>query len=237
MWGACFALLTLMAPPTEVTLTGRVVRVVGRDTVGVVGARVVLHRVVTARQGPIDSVLSGAAGSFRFRFRPDSGAIYLTSARWAGIEYFASPIMATAGTRPGPVLLIVADTSSGGTVVLAARHLVVSAPAADGTRAVLEVLVVENPGPYTRVPLDSAAATWMVVLPSRAARVELADTDFAADAVEIRGDTLRLAAALPPGARQLTVQYQVPAGIRRWVIPVGEPILAMNILLVNPRPG
>ena len=234
IWAVVVALLALTPPPAEVTLTGRVVRVVGGDTVAVGGARLVLHRVMAARQGPIDSALSGANGSFRFHFRPDSGAIFLISARWAGIEYFAPPITIPAGAAPDPVLVTVADTSSNAPVELAARDVVVSAPEADGTRTVLELMVLENRGPRTRIGRDSTAATWMMVLPSGVARVELGDTDFAADAIEVRGDTLRIRAPLPPGQRQLTVQYQLPAGVRRWVIPVGEPVAAMHVLLEEP---
>lgn len=232
MWGAAFALLALAATPQgEVFLTGRVVRVSGGDTVGVTGARVVLHRVMSTRQGPIDSTLSGSNGAFRFRFHPDSGAIFLTSARWAGIEYFAPPVSLAGGSRPEPVVVTVADTAAGAPVGLSARHVVVSAPATDGTRSVLELLVLENHGPFTRVPRDTAAATWLIVLPPQVARIELGDTDFATDVIEVRGDTLRIRAPLPPGQRQLSVQYQLPAGLRRWTIPIQDSTAAMNVLI------
>ena len=231
IWGAVLALSALAAPRAEVILAGRVFRLVGRDTVGTPGASVLLHRVMASRQGPIDSLVSGPDGTFRFRFRPDSGALYLTSARWAGIEYFAPPIILHRRAPPDFVLLAVADTSSNAAVALASRHVVITAPAADGTRSVIELLVLDNRGPVTRVGRDSTAATWMTVLPPGVARVELGDTDFAADVVELRGDTLRIRAPLPPGQRQITLQYQLPAGIRHWSIPVDDSVIAMNLLI------
>lgn len=236
MWGTVLAALALAAPSrADVTLTGRVVRVVGRDTVGVPGVRVVLHRVMTSRQGPIDSLFSRREGSFSFRFHPDSGAIFLVSARRAGIEYFAPPVIIPSGSAlPDPVLLTVADTSSTAPVGLAARHLVVSAPAADGTRAVLELLVLENRGLLTRVPHDSLTPTWSVTLSPEARRFELIESDLATDVVNFSGNVLSIYAPLPQGQRQITVQYQLPAGVRRWVIPVSDSVVAMNVLAEEP---
>jgi hypothetical protein len=230
-WGAVLALLALAAPQVEVTVTGRVFRMVGRDTVGTPGARVLLHRVMTSRQGPVDSVISGPDGAFRFKFRREGGAVYLTSARWAGIEYFAPPISTDRRTPADVILLAVADTSSKAPVVLASRHVVIRAPAADGTRSVIELLMLDNRGPDTRVGPDSAAETWRTVLPAGIARVQLGDTDFAMDVVDVQGDTLRIRAPIPPGQRQIIVQYQLPAGIRRWAIPVADSVVAMNLLV------
>lgn len=227
-WGAVIAILALAAPQGNLTLDGRVVRVVGGDTVGVAGVAVVLHRVTPAKQGPIDSIQTGSDGRFRFRFARDTGAIYLTSARWAGIEYFAAPVTLR-GETPEEVSLVVSDTSSTAPVYLAARHIVVSAPGSDGTRPVLELLVVANAGDLTRVA--GGGASWRLVLPSGVSGVTLGEMDFAADAVDVRGDTVLVTAALPPGQRQLTLHYQLPAGLRSWTIPVGDSIAAMNVLL------
>lgn len=233
MWGAVFALLALAAPSQpDVVVSGRVVRIIGRDTLPVAGARVVLHRVLPARQGPVDSLLSRADGAFSFRFLPDSGAIYLTSARWAGIEYFAPPLTLTSAS--GPVVLAVADTSSSAPVGLSARHVVVSAPATDGTRAVIELLVIENRGPLTRVAHDSTSPSWQLRLPPDVIRIDVGSSDFANDAVVVRDGTVSVFAALPPGQREITVSYQLPAGLRQWSIPVADSIAAMNVLVEEP---
>ncbi|MES2307145.1 MAG: hypothetical protein V4558_16710 [Gemmatimonadota bacterium] len=236
MWGAVVAVLALAAPPqADITLTGRVVRIVGHDTVGVFGARVVLHRVMPSRQGPVDSTLSRQDGAFSFRFHPDSGAIFLTSARWAGIEYFAPPaVLPVAPARPESMLLVVADTSSRAPVRVAARHVVVSAPAADGTRAVLELIVLENPGPLTRVAPDSSSPSWVIHLPPDGIGFQLGDNDFASDALLLANSGLQIRAPLPPGQREITVQYQLRAGVRQWSIPVADSVAAMNVMAEEP---
>lgn len=231
MWRAVLALLAVTAPQADVTLSGRVIRVTGRDTVGAPGARVLLHRVMTSRQGPIDSLIAGPDGRFHFRFRPEAGALYLTSARWSGIEYFAPPIVLDRRVGSETVYVAVADTSGSAAVALMSRHLVVTAPTSDGTRAVIEMLVLENRGPYTRVSRDSSGVTWSTTLPAGIARVQLGETDFATDVVELHGDTIRIRAPLPPGQRELAVQYQLPPGLRRWAIAVDEPVTTMNVLL------
>jgi hypothetical protein len=234
MWRAVLALLAVAAPQADITITGRVIRVTGRDTVGAPGARVLLHRVMASRQGPIDSMLAGPDGSFHFRLHPEAGALYLASARWSGIEYFAPPIVLDRRATNETVRVAVADTSSNAPIVLVSRHLVVATPAADGTRGVIEMFVLENPGPNTRVSSDSSATTWRTLLPAEIARVQLGETDFATDVVELRGDTLRIRAPLPPGQRQLTVQYQLPPGMRSWSIAVDQPVSTMNVLLEEP---
>lgn len=229
---AAFALLaTLLAQHPGVVVTGTVVKVVAGDTVPVVGARVVIHRVTTAKQGPVDSLLSRANGEFRFGLPRDSGAIYLISARWEGVEYFAPPVVFSSLTVTEPVMLAVADTASDAPVSLLARHLVVSAPAPDGTRDVVELLVVQNRGEFTRVARDSLTPTWQFVLPPEALRPTISESDFAADAVDWRGDTLRLHSPLPPGQRQVTLEYQLPAGLREWRIAVADSIPTMNLLI------
>ena len=62
-------------------------------------------------QGPVDSTAADARGRFRFRFRADSGAVYLLSARYREIEYFSTPVHL--GARPDTAIrLVVYDTSS-----------------------------------------------------------------------------------------------------------------------------
>lgn len=223
-----FALLTVLLGGPDRPVTGRVVKINGADTVGVAGARVILHRVTASKQGPIDSLLSGADGAFRFAVRPDSGVIYLVSSRWAGIEYFGPPI-ATRGDAV-PTIVTVADTSATAPITLAARHLVVSAPSADGSRGVLDLLILENRGTHTRVARDSNAATWTVPLPPGALGAQLGESDFSNDAVTFADGTMRLHAALPPGQRQLYLEYRIPAGTSRQRIPFDGAAGTVNLL-------
>lgn len=221
-----FVLLTLA--PTDEIASGRVVRVSGLDTTAVPGALVILHRVGPDLQGAIDSMRADAAGRFTFRFKADSVGSYLVSARWLAIEYFAPPLLAGGNDRQ--ITLLVADTSSVTPVTVTARHVVVSGPAPDGTRTVVDLLVLANAGVLTRVGSDSATPSWRLMLPPFAANVRVADSDFAATAFDQHGDTLLLFAPIPPGERQLFLDYQLTAGTRRLVVPIDEPLATVNIL-------
>jgi len=214
-WSA--VLLLLLAPPTTpVAVGGRVIRVVGSDTLPAAGARVVLHAVTPDSQGPIDSVMADGTGRFRLRAEVDSGAIVLVSARWHGVEYFAPPV------APGePVTLVVVDTTSTQAVGLAARHVIVGGAAADGARDVVDLVVLRNPGPATRVGRGGELApTWSLQLPPHVANLTIGDADFSPEAFDVHGDTLTLHAPIPPGERQFFLTYQLAPGARQFVIPL-----------------
>ena len=65
------------------------IQVRGSDSIPAARTNVVLHRIGRDVQGPIDSTLSDSRGAFHFRFSADTSAIFLLSARFAGIEYFS----------------------------------------------------------------------------------------------------------------------------------------------------
>src|SRR5688572_21423762 len=77
-------------------LAGRVMRL-GRDSVGVPGASVVLHMVTADSSGEIDSTRAGAQGDFTFRHPsvPDPlgrGEVYLASVTHQDILYFGPAV-------------------------------------------------------------------------------------------------------------------------------------------------
>jgi hypothetical protein len=229
MLAAVLMAVALHAVGPSDTVAGRVVRVTGRDTVAAAGAIVVLHRVTPEVQGPVDSIRSDANGRFRLRTPADSGAILLVSARWHGIEYFSAPLVE--GARPPSLQLVVADTASDAVVTVAARHLVIGAPAPDGTRNAVDLFVLANDGSTTRVAPDSLTPTWRLVLPPNVVNVVLGETDFADEALHLHGDTLELTASIPPGQRQLLINYQVPPATRRLLVPYDDRTALANILL------
>src|SRR5207247_11164233 len=87
--------------------------------------------------------------------RPASAAIYVASTWHAGIAYFSeptAPARSTSSLRP----LYVYDTSSTGPAVRVIRRLVtVAKEKRDGSRDVLELLELVNPGVATRVARDT----------------------------------------------------------------------------------
>ena len=96
--------------------------------------------------------------------------------------------------------LAVFDTSSSGhALFVAMRHLVVTAPEADGPRRILDIVQVENPGTTTRVAADSAGATWRLRLPPGITDFQLGESDISPAAVRRDGDVVLVARAVPAG--------------------------------------
>ena len=213
---------------------GRVVRPGASDTTGVSGVRVVLHRVATERQGPIDSAVSGPGGRFRFRFAADSGVIYLLSARYLGIEYFSPPLAGDPARPDTGLAVLVHDTSSTAPIGLAARHVVIPRPADAGGRDVLDLIVLRNEGHLARVAPDSLADSWALPLPPGSEGLEVGESDVSSDAVTRRGDSLYVAAPIGPGEKQLSVQYHLPGGMTVVAVPVGGAGGTVNILVEEP---
>ena len=187
-------------------VAGRVLRVIGADTVPAPGVFVSLHRIGRTAQGVVDSVRTPDQGRFRFRVRQDTTAVFLVSARHAGIEYFSDPV------RPGrdtAVVLIVSDTSSTVPLVLSARHVIVGRPDPDG-RAVLDLVTLANRTSATRVAADTLSPTWSLTLPAGARNLEVEEGDVSPTAVEQRGDSVHLFAPIPPGRKHLMIGYRLP---------------------------
>jgi hypothetical protein len=219
---AAFALLALAGSPLRaqvpVELAGRVVRLVGPDSLPLPGVSVSAHRVGKSAQGVVDSAASGPGGAFRFRLRGDSSAIYLVSARFGGVEYFSEPVRPP-GSRA--VLVVVSDTSSTAPVTLSARHVIISRPDPAGARAILDLFTLTNSSGSTRIANDSLSPTWRIVLPHGALEPAVEEGDVSAAAVEFRGDTLLLFAPVAPGRKSMMLSYRLPASDTRprWTAP------------------
>lgn len=189
------------------------------DTVPVPGVPLTLHHVGRTVQGAIDSGATGRDGRFRFRLVGDTAALYLVSARFAGIEYFGDPLRVPGSDR---ALVLVSDTSSTAPLLLGGRHVIVRRPDASGARAVLDLLSIRNDGPDTRVGRDSASPTWSLPLPAGALNAEVQEGEVSASAIQFRGDTLFLYAPVSPGRKNVMVSYLLPASADRprWIAPV-----------------
>ena len=222
---ACAALFALFAPelPAQARAEGIIVRLSGSDTVAVPAVAVVLHKVGPRQQGPVDTNVTDLRGRFRFQFSPDSGAAFLLSTRYAGIEYFSRPISADAGHPDTAITLLVADTSSRQPVTVRQRTLLISRPDESGTRIVIDWLVLGNRGPFTRTAPDSVRPSWGGPLPEVAQNVEMADSrlsQFAPEAIAFRTDSVLLFAPLSPGDKELMLQYRIPGELGRFRVPL-----------------
>lgn len=219
--GLAVAFLTAapLAAQIPLSVSGAVVRVHAGDSVPVPGVPVTLHRVGRTAQGAVDSTTSDRNGAFRFRGVGDTAAIYLASARYAGIEYFSEPMRAPGAGR---IRLVVSDTSSAAPVRLGTRHVIVRPPDESGTRAVLDLLTIQNDGPDTRVSRDSLSASWQLELPAGALQPEVSEGDVSPTAIQFRGDSMFVLAPIAPGRKNIMISYRLPVAVNqpRWLAPV-----------------
>jgi hypothetical protein len=110
----------------------------------------------------------------------------------------------------------------------------VSAPDPTGIRNVADLVLVENATTLTRLAGDSLRPVWRMLLPHGADGIEMGESDFAAEAITHHGDTLVLNASVPPGNREFTLTYRVPAGSRRFEIPVDHGVASADVLSEEP---
>jgi len=178
-------------------------------------------------------VVADRAGRFRFRFVPDTAAVYLASTSYAGIEYF-SPAIHTNPALPDTALaIVVSDTSGTAPVELEARHLVVAEPGQDGNRGVLDLIILRNRGDRTRVAPDSTHPSWSAPLPSGTFGFEPGEGEVSPDALRRVGNRLELLAPVAPGEKQLIVQYGLPGSTRSIELPFDEPAGLLNVLVAD----
>jgi hypothetical protein len=234
---AAAVLLELTLAPilaAQSVTAGSVVKLAGDDSTAVSRASVVLHRIGRDVQGPIDSGATDARGRFRFRFAADTSSIYLVSARWGGIEYFSTPVQLNPARPDTALRIVVADTSSRAPIDMEARHLVVAPPGADGSRSIVDLVVLRNAGDRTRVAPDTVRPSWSGPLPRGTVGLEVGQGEFSSSAVTRRGERLLFFAPLPPGEKQVVVEYLLPAGSRDTRLVLDQPIGLLNILVAEP---
>ncbi len=241
-WKVCLSFAVAVVLPLWVTPSlaaqtiagGRVVKVDGGDSIPVAAARTVLHRIGREVQAPVDSTTTDRQGRFRFRFGADTSAIYLVSARWGGIEYFSTPVHLNPERPDTGLRIVVADTSSAVPIEVEARHLVLAPPAADGSRSVLDLIVLRNPGDRTRVAPDTVRPSWSGPLPGGTLGLEVGEGEFSASAVTRRGGRLLFFAPIPPGEKQVVVEYLLPSGARESRLAFDQPSGLVNVLVAEP---
>ncbi len=215
------------------SVSGRVLRG-GRDTVPLPNAVVVLHRMASASAGPIDSVRSDARGRYRLALRnPDSTSGYVVSVWYDSIAYFSLPLNVV--SRPAvhvEDILTFPASRTGPPLRLARRLATISTATADGSREVLEILELENPGQATRTTDDTLVPTWAGRLPERTGQYRAGQGDVSPEAMRFRTDSVLIYAPIPPGpAKQLSFDYTLAAGARTFVMPIDQPTVEVNLLV------
>ena len=194
-----------------------------------------LHRITRGGGGPVDSVRTDRAGRYTFRMgEADSTALYVVSGWFAGIAYFSEPVQ-LAG-RPAAELapLVVYDTTSRGPpVFVLQRVLTIARPKDNGTRDVLEIVRLHNPGAATLVSADTLRPVWTGALPHEAIQWQVGESDVSAQTVVRRGDTVAVLAPLAPGeaGKQISYGYVLPADVTTFYVPVDQPTGELDFLI------
>ena len=220
-------------------LSGHVFSVIASDTVPLDHHWVMLHQVDATGGRVVDSVRTGVAGMYFLRApERDTAAVYLSSVSFRGIGYFSNPVGSAIFTSDTASTLFVYDTSSvGPPVQVVERTVVVRAPEADGSRSALEILLLENPGQATRIANDTANPVWQGAIPSGAFNLEVAPGDISPTSLYRRGDSVAVAAAVPPGPgnrKRIVFGYILPKGLRDLTVPVDQPLGRLQILIEDP---
>ena len=231
--GALACPLLAQLPAAPLVLSGQAVRVRGADTTALAGAEIVAHRIAMREQGPLDSLRADARGAFRFRIaKPDTGSMYVVSTRYAGIGYFSEPFSVKDRAGADTIRLAVYDTATAGAPLdVAVRHLVISAPGGDGSRDVLDIVQVGNPGETTRVPRDSTTPTWHMKLPRGIAGFRVGEGEVPNSAVVQAGDSIVVSAPFPPGLKQVVITYVVPRDLKTLRVPLDQPTRRLELLI------
>ena len=219
------------APGQSVTVSGRVLR---GDQTPLARQWAVLHRIGALDAGPVDSVRTDAAGRYVMTVaavEPD--ADYFMSAEYHGIGYFSARIPLDRGPRADVPPLVVHDTSSSGPAIVLQRRLItMGRPGADGSREVLELLELLNPGTATRVSPDGLRPVWSGVLPREAVQFQSGESDMSPGSITRLGERVGVFAPLPPAqVHQVTFQYFLPADVRTLRLPIDQPVAELNVLL------
>jgi hypothetical protein len=216
-----------------VSVSGRVLRG-GRDTVPLPNAWVVLHAVTRESGGPVDSVRSDARGRYRILLsQPDTTSVYVVSAWYDSLAYFSLPL--NVAGRPAvhvEDIMTFPTSASGPPLRLARRLATVAAAREDGTREVLEILEIENPGVTTRITTDTLRPTWAGQVPAGAGQFRGGQGDVSPEAMVFRNDSVYVLGPIPPGpVKQLSYGYSLTAGTRTLAIPIDQATTEVNLLI------
>jgi hypothetical protein len=228
------------ADTTPRLVRGRVVRPSTRDTSsveGVAGIWVTLHRVGSDTAGPLDSMRTGAGGSYAFHYRHHgrADAIYFVSASYASIAYFSLPLLTPRVTGDSAEITVYDTTSRSFGLTVRGRHVIVGQPEVDGSHNVIEVYEITNDSGITLVSRDDAHPTWTALLPPGAAGFSVGQSDISPRAVRAVGGRVEVVAPMAPGLKQLSFSYRVPAKSFPLSIPMTYPVGVLEVLAEDPR--
>ncbi|HET6231122.1 MAG TPA: hypothetical protein VFE05_13695 [Longimicrobiaceae bacterium] len=235
---AALLLLALLALPAaaQQTLRGHVVRESG----GVGGVPVTLHRVTRTASGPVAKTVTSPDGSFAVAVpsvSADAGfTVFFATAEVDGVRYFGPPLHA-GDARDGYRLQAYDTTSAPAAVdsVRIARRDVALIPEAQGGWEVGEIVRVDNRSHRTIVP-GSSKPVWSLPVPHGITAFEVGEGEVVQGEVAHMGDRVYITAPITPGARELFIRYHVLAGRSSLPIQVASATDSLNVFIRQPAP-
>ena len=203
-----------------------------QDPLPVASIMVTLHQVTRAGGHPLDSMMTDRAGRFSFHYPApaDSTAIHFVSVAYAGITYFSAPLRDPIIRGEDADLTVFDTTSRPLTITQRGRHIVVSAPAANGSRSIIEVFELSNDTSVTRIA-PPEGSTWSGAIPASATAFHVGDGDISADAVTAKDARVDVVAPIAPGLKQLSFSYDLPAKAFPLSIPAEHHTDVLEVLI------
>jgi hypothetical protein len=128
------------------------------------------------------------------------------------------------------MVVAVFDTSSTQPVSQVARYLVVRRAAEDGSRSVLDLIVLSNAGYASRLAGDTVGPSWRGHTPRGIGGIRVGEADLSSEAIEFRGDSILVFAPIAPGEKQIALEYAIPPGIPLR-LQFSEDSVATNVLV------
>jgi hypothetical protein len=217
---------------------GRVTTGAREGTTPVRGQWVVLHRVGHDKAGPIDSLKTGADGTYHFAYKTtgDSTALYFVSTTYGGVAYFTAPLHDVTTTGEDAALTVFDTTSSPLPILIAGRHLVVGSPNANGNRPIGEVYDLQNDSTLTLVARDGKTPVWSTHIPAQAVNFELnARGDLTKDAIIHNGTSVGVLVPISPGIRQVAFTYELPQKAFPLTVPLENQTGVFELLVQEPN--
>ena len=214
-------------------LNGRVYHATPDDSVVLSDRSVVLHEVGELGGSAIDSVYTDHNGRYRFVvFSPGMSSEFFVSVEHHDVGYFSSALhLVPEGAVTVPPIVVYDTSYARPNIVLHERHIIVRCEDIDGTRQVIELIALRNSGWFTRIAADTSSPVWQGALPSNALQFAIGESQVGVGAVYRRGDSLAIAAPIPPGEKQVLFSYIVPRIGDLLEFPVDQPTTSLTVSL------
>jgi hypothetical protein len=198
---------------------------------------VTIHRVASDTAGPLDSARAGRDGRFHFRYTRGgkADAVYFVSAMYDGIAYFSRPLTSAHVSGDDATIVVFDTTSIHFPLAIKGRHMIVSSPAVDGSRQVVEAYEIANESDQTLVSPDDAHPSWTAPLPPGVSNIQVGESDVSAAAITAAKGRVLVTAPFAPGLKQLSFSYTVPQKAFPLRVPLEQGATVLELLLEEPK--